>query len=380
MGFAASKINRYPGKDISGCGLTGFISRKGERVSGEVIARSICNMNDRGNGLGAGFAAYGIYPDYKDLYAFHIMYDNNKALKETEEYIKKHLIVEHQEKMPTRHTKNITSHPIVRRYFARPRPDSEDLELSGIDKVREDDFIVHLVMHINSGIDSAYVFSSGKDMGAFKGVGLPGDIADFFSIEEYSGYLWTAHNRFPTNTPGWWGGAHPFTLLDWSIVHNGEISSYGINMRYLEMFGYKCTLLTDTEVVTYLLDLLIRRHGLSYKVASMVLAAPFWKDIARMNGNEKKMLTALRMVYGGGLLNGPFAIIFAHTRGMVGLNDRIKLRPLIVATKGDFVYMASEESAIREICPVPERVWAPKAGEPVIAELYRENPHTDESA
>ena len=32
--------------------------------------------------------------------------------------------------------------------------------------------------------------------------------------------------------------------------------------------------------------------------------------------------------------------------------------------------MASEESAIRTICPDPEKVWAPKAGEPVIAELY----------
>ena len=25
--------------------------------------------------------------------------------------------------------------------------------------------------------------------------------------------------------PGWWGGAHPFALLDYSVVHNGEISS-----------------------------------------------------------------------------------------------------------------------------------------------------------
>ena len=30
------------------------------------------------------------------------------------------------------------------------------------------------------------------------------------------GYSFTAHGRYPTNTLGWWGGAHPFTLLDWS--------------------------------------------------------------------------------------------------------------------------------------------------------------------
>ena len=64
-------------------------------------------------------------------------------------------------------------------------------------------------------------------------------------------YKRQAHGRYPTNTPGWWGGAHPFAMLEYSIVHNGEISSYDANRRAIEMFGYKCTLLTDTEVITY---------------------------------------------------------------------------------------------------------------------------------
>ena len=54
---------------------------------------------------------------------------------------------------------------------------------------------------------------------------------------------------------------------------------------------------------------------------------------------------------------------------MVGLNDRIKLRPLVAAEHQEFLYIASEESAIREVCPHPDRVWAPEAGEPVIGEL-----------
>lgn len=29
-------------------------------------------MHDRSNGLGGGFAGYGIYPEYKDFYAFHM--------------------------------------------------------------------------------------------------------------------------------------------------------------------------------------------------------------------------------------------------------------------------------------------------------------------
>lgn len=45
------------------------------------------------------------------------------------------------------------------------------------------------------------------------------------------------------------------------MVHNGEISSYDANRRYVEQFGYDCELQTDTEVITYLFDLLSRRHG-----------------------------------------------------------------------------------------------------------------------
>ena len=65
--------------------------------------------------------------------------------------------------------------------------------------------------------------------------------------------------------PGWWGGAHPFAMLDYSIVHNGEISSYDANRRYIEMFEYQCTLLTDTEVITYMIDYLDAGGGLPLK-------------------------------------------------------------------------------------------------------------------
>ncbi len=354
-------------KDISGCGLSGLINKDGTRVGGEVIVRSIATQHDRGNGLGGGFAAYGIYPDFADHYALHIMCDDRASLAAAESFLKEAVYIAHQERIPIRLNPKITNVPILNRYFVKPRA---EMEGTTFDKgLSEDDFMVQVVMKINMDIQGAFVFSSGKNMGAFKGVGYPEDIADFYRLEDYSGYIWTAHNRFPTNTPGWWGGAHPFTILDWSIVHNGEISSYGINKRYLEMFGYHCTLLTDTEVVAYLLDLLIRKHGLAVDVACLALAPPFWKEIDRMDEDRRKLCKAIRMVYGSALLNGPFAILFAYNGGLVGLNDRIKLRPLVAATKGETVYMASEESAIREICPDPERVWAPKAGDPVIAHL-----------
>ena len=356
-------------KDISNCGLTGFISTSGKAVEGSVIIKSISLMHDRGNGLGGGFGAYGIYPGFKEFFAFHLMYENEMALQLTEEYLEIHFHIEQEEDIPTRRTPAIINPPVFKRYFVKPLETAEYREAVDFQKMTCEDVIVSHVMRINNEIDGAFVVSSGKNMGAFKGVGYPEDIADFFRLEEYSGHIWTAHNRFPTNTPGWWGGAHPFTLLDWSIVHNGEISSYGINKRYLEMYGYLCTMLTDTEVVAYMLDLLIRKHGLTPELASLALASPFWDRIDSLPDDERELMTAIRQIYGGALLNGPFAILFASNDGLIGLNDRVKLRPLVCATKDDFVYMASEEAAIREICPAPDRVWSPRGGEPVIAKL-----------
>ena len=48
----------------SGCAISGIINRNGKCFSGEKIIKSISVMRDRSNGLGGGFAAYGIYPEY----------------------------------------------------------------------------------------------------------------------------------------------------------------------------------------------------------------------------------------------------------------------------------------------------------------------------
>jgi glutamate synthase domain-containing protein 1 len=351
-------------KEISGCGLAGLISRKGVKVSGEIAIEAIANLHDRGNGLGGGFAGYGIYPEYPDHYALHTMYYSDQAQDQTEDLLRGYFSIAQAEVIPTRATEGIGEAPNLWRYFGA-------LKSTRSESGDEGDTVMKAVMAVNDGIDGAYIFSSGKNMGAFKAVGFAEDVGRFFRLEEYEGYIWTAHGRFPTNTQAWWGGAHPFCLLDYSVVHNGEISSYGINRRYLEQFGYKCTLQTDTEVMVYLLDLLIRRHGLSIELACQVLAPPFWKTLDRPDADpdEAKLIEALRITYAPATVNGPFAILFGHSRGLVGFNDRIKLRPMVAAEKGDMLYIASEEAAIRIMCETPDRVWTPQAGHPVIGRL-----------
>ena len=348
----------------SGCAISGVIDRSGKRMSGECMIDSIATMHDRSNGLGGGFAGYGIYPDFKDFYALHLFYDNEQARYDTEAFLKEHFEIAYCSAIQTRKVASITDAPIIFRYFTSPLP--RKLEAG---QMKEEEYVARCVFHINVQIKGAYVFSSGKNMGIFKAVGFPEDVGRFYKLEEYEGYAWTCHGRYPTNTPGWWGGAHPFGLLDYSIVHNGEISSYDANRRYIEMFGYKCTLKPDTEVITYIFDYLLRKKGLTLQEAAKVVAASFWATIDTKNKEDREQEELLRRMFPGLLITGPFSIILGFDGGLMALNDRLKLRSMVCAEKGDKAYMASEECAIRVIEPNVDKIFSPAGGEAVIYTL-----------
>lgn len=345
----------------SGCAVSAVISRDGNAMTGENIIKSMLPMHDRSNGLGGGFAGYGIYPEYRDFYAFHIFFDSNDSRVECERFLKENFEIVKAESVPIRKIPEITDVPYIWRYFVAPFASV----LSRL-QLDEKTYVARTVMDINTRIKGAYVFSSGKNMGCFKAVGFPEDVGRFYRLEEYEGYSWTAHGRYPTNTPGWWGGAHPFSLLDFSVVHNGEISSYDANRRYIEMFGYKCTLQTDTEVITYIADYLLRRQGLSLKETASVIAAPFWSTIEGMDEKKAEEHAYLRKMYSSLLITGPFSIILGFEGGLMALNDRLKLRSMVTAKKDDMVYIASEEAAIRAMAPDAGEIYSPAGGEPII--------------
>jgi glutamate synthase domain-containing protein 1 len=350
------------------------MDESGSTFSGSQVIDGIALMHDRSNGLGGGFAAYGIYPQYKEDWAFHILYDDKTAKIETEEQLNKKFEVLFSEEIPTRKTKGVEDPPIIYRYFLKSAV-REGNDGNNSDKARlklfEEDYIVDFVMMINVQVTGAYIISSGKNMGIFKGVGFPEDIGNFFRLEEYRGHIWTSHGRFPTNSVGWWGGAHPFGLLDWSVVHNGEISSYGTNKRFISGFGYECSLSTDTEVIAYLFDLIARKQKVDIELIHLILASPLWDEIDRMPQDIGEIIMNLRILYGRALINGPFSIIVGSNDFMYGLNDRIKLRPMVAARKDDHIYVSSEEAPIKRLCPDPDKVWRPSGGEPVIGRLKK---------
>ncbi len=104
----------------SGCAIAGVISKDGNNISGEKIVRCMTTMHDRSNGLGGGFAGYGIYPQYKEYYALHVFYESQSIRSACEEYIDEMFEVINLSKIPVRKSPKITNEPLIWRYFVAP--------------------------------------------------------------------------------------------------------------------------------------------------------------------------------------------------------------------------------------------------------------------
>ena len=101
-------------RDPSGCAVVGVIDRSGKKMTGEGMIRAIEVMHDRSNGLGGGFAGYGIYPHYKDFYAFHLFFDTQKAQEETEAFLKRHFEIVYSSGIQTRKLSAVQNEPVIK--------------------------------------------------------------------------------------------------------------------------------------------------------------------------------------------------------------------------------------------------------------------------
>jgi len=208
----------------------------------------------------------------------------------------------------------------------------------------------------------AHIYSWGRHVDVFKGVGYPSDVYQAYEIERRlkGADLWVSHTRQPTNSPGrlpiW---SHPFSSGEWVVVHNGDISSFGANMSFLESAGFRSFVGTDSEVIAFLLDHLTSTERLSIEEACRILVNPFEEDEA--DGSFQGMTVRFR----GARLDGPFTVVAGYSDGedvyLAILADRFKFRPVVVGEDENYVYAASEEAQIRAVSP-NARVWTLEPG------------------
>ena len=208
------------------------------------------------------------------------------------------------------------------------------------------------------------IYSSGDSMNIFKGVGFPADIADRYNVRTLNGDMWIAHTRQPTNSPGhypYW--SHPFSTFNTAIVHNGDLSSFGSNVEFLESRGVHALVGTDSEVTAYVFDELLR-EGLSIEEATQIMVNRSRRD----SGNVIRMDNEFR----GARLDGPFTTAIGYSTGndmfLIAMVDRSKFRPAIIGEDQFNYYVASEEKQITEISQ-NARVWALEPGSYFMAGL-----------
>lgn len=67
----------------SGCAIAGIFHKKGGKIGGDTIIRAMEPMHDRSNGLGGGFAGYGIYPEMRCAAIWTAATSKSSAMRRT---------------------------------------------------------------------------------------------------------------------------------------------------------------------------------------------------------------------------------------------------------------------------------------------------------
>lgn len=96
-----------------------------------------------------------------------MFFDSRATCKECEVLLKERFEIVKSEIIPTRTIPAITDEPIIWRYFVAPLK-----SVLASMQLDEKEFVARTVMKSNTEMKGAYVFSSGKNMGTFKAVGV----------------------------------------------------------------------------------------------------------------------------------------------------------------------------------------------------------------
>ncbi len=319
----------------SSCGLFGILRKEdSDKIKGSKVAKSLDIIKYRGSDKGSGYASFNL--NHNNYYSIKTFY------RGSEEELR-HIFTE----------KNMETLDCVVEDFGNIKSYCFNISLDNINHIDEinDDLWLN-----NNG----RVYSIGKSLNVFKGVGYPLDVAEQYNIYDKYADMWLAHTRQPTNSPGnypYW--SHPFSSFDIAIVHNGDISSFGSNREYLKSLGIKSFVGTDSEVIAYLFRELLKKFDITdtVKILSNSIDDP-----------------EIKYKYRGSVLDGPYTLIISYEDNddlyMVCLTDNTKLRPVILGEDEHNYYIASEENQIRLINE-NANVWSMEPGSYFIASMKR---------
>ncbi len=348
-------------RNISGCGILGILRKTGTpKIAAEEALSSIECVRYRGSRYGAGFASYNLEGNGEGLFKVKAFVSDEDALQHV-----RRVLAECAEGSLWELGNEVLAESRLASWAAYVEAPVSGLRRA-VDRVNRD-----LLM---SGIRGR-IYSWGRYVEVFKGVGYPADVARIYGLVERQARadMWVAHTRQPTNSPGiypiW---SHPFASYEWAIAHNGDISSFGANMEFMRFRGVSSFVGTDSELIAYLLDYLTSVEGLPIERAAAALVNPFEHTL--IDTQNSSLSLDGYIAFRGAWLDGPFSVVAGYCDGedvyMLALADRSKFRPLVVGEDESRIYVASEEAEIRALSRDAD-VWTVEPGGVFLATMNR---------
>ena len=353
--------NKLVSKDD--CGVFAVLKKKhSSKIPNQIAVDGIECVRFRGSKFGAGFASFNIENSNKD-FLLSIFVENENTFDEIKTILSDHGFT----------IGNIKSQTIAASELS--------LDISLIISTDNSEKLSQVVNEINYKFSTpnyrARIYSSGNYVNVYKDIGYPSDVASSTGLitSDTVADLWIAHTRQPTNSPGssaiW---CHPFSNVNAAIVHNGDISSFGSNINFLNYRGVTNLVGTDSEVVAFIVDYLARIENLSMNDIGLILSNPYDRFLYRLGSDKTKYIRDLLYRYRGAELDGPFTIFIGYSDGndvyLLAVIDRSKFRPVVIGEDDDYIYMASEECQIRMLSP-KANIWTPQPGRFVLASMNK---------
>ena len=206
----------------------------------------------------------------------------------------------------------------------------------------------------DAGLD-AYVVSLSSRVVGYKGLLTCGQFVDFYPDLHAPGFetgIAYFHRRYSTNTFPNWKLAQPFRML----CHNGEINTVRTNRNAVQAFARGLNpplpggdLLTpktsDSASLDEWVDYLVNQEGWSLLRAMRLSVPPVWDTEADVWGQDAfDLFTYCRRTYGSLCAwDGPAGLVASDGRVLVGLVDRMGLRPVRwCSDQRGWLYIGSE--------------------------------------
>jgi glutamate synthase domain-containing protein 2/glutamate synthase domain-containing protein 1/glutamate synthase domain-containing protein 3 len=202
---------------------------------------------------------------------------------------------------------------------------------------------------------SAYVPSLSARLISYKGLMSSPQLADYYADLQNPAFeagIVTFHRRYSTNTFPNWTLAQPFRFT----CHNGEINTVRTNRNAVSAFarGLQPSLpggdlltpkMSDSASLDEWIEYLMSEQGWSLLRALRLSVPPVWDTEADVWGQEAfDLFTYYRRTFGSlAAWDGPAGIIGTDGRMLVGLVDRMGLRPVRwCSDKRGWLYIGSE--------------------------------------